>query len=477
MALSEPVALPQEDKIETPEVSEKFELATSVTELYGTDFRVRTKIRENFETRAYDTRSNPYDHQNDAFQLALCYTLGFGTPMDREKASSYLRASMQSQEMLDKEINRAKCCAGSVNYNSEKLQDLITERVVRSSSFIDQYRQQRALAEAEIVCRREVADLCYAIGTSNYLTSLVKQQMARIASDMGRWSEAEDFLMQAMQSVCGLDLETAHLRSMMIYLADIYYQQARYREAEELLSDILVNQSKHLPAEHLERLEMLGSLAAVYMEQGKLHLAEEWFAELVKIQSKLLGTDHVVTLENMGKLAMALQTQGKWNEAEELRRRQFDILSKNFGVKHTRTQDSLANLATRFQAQGPWQEAKAVAAQVLNTSIATYGSNHPRTLTRCSNLAGILSDQGLWQEAEKLYLQCIEADRKDLGLDGLGPMIWSGNLASVYHEQGRYQDAEKLERSIVDRREAILGRSPERHFQSSSNVLCAGQIH
>lgn len=197
-------------------------MATSLAELYETDFRVRTKIRETLDDRANESRFNPYDCQNDAFQLALCYALGFGTHIDQEKVSIYLSMSLKSQEMLEKEISRAKCCAGSVNYNSETIQTLTAEMVLRNRDLIDQYQHQGKLAEAEVVCRREVADLCNVIGTSTYLTASVRRQMASIASAMGRWTEAEDFLMLAMQSVCGLALETHHLRSMVIDLAIIY---------------------------------------------------------------------------------------------------------------------------------------------------------------------------------------------------------------------------------------------------------------
>ena len=226
------------------------QLATSIAELYKTDFRVRAKIRETLDERTNDTRSNPYGRQNDAFQLALCYTLGFGTHIDREKVSLYLSISLQSPMMLEKEIDRVRECAGSGIYNSETIQVLTVEGVLLNRDLIDQYQREAKLAEAEVVCRRELADLCNVIGTSTYLTASVRRQMASIASSMGRWTEAEDFLMLAMQSVCGLDLETLHLRSMIIDLTKIYYRQERYREAEELFSDILLNQSYSLPTEH-----------------------------------------------------------------------------------------------------------------------------------------------------------------------------------------------------------------------------------
>ncbi|CAD6584160.1 MAG: hypothetical protein ASARMPRED_001618 [Alectoria sarmentosa] len=468
---SEPISLPQQNNFETSESCGRFALATSITELYDTDYRVRTKIRDTLHKRACDTYSNPDDHQNDAFQLAMCYAMGFGAPMDREKASLYLRASMQSQEMLDMEIDHAKnSYASSLNYQSEKLQVLRQERVIQYGDFIDQYLQQRTIAEAEKVCRRELTDLCSVLGTASYLTGRLRQEMATITSAMGRWSEAEDFLLQAMQSMHGLKSAGTYICDMLLVLAKLYYSQERYSEAEELYSDILQNKLQSLPAENLRRLSIIASLAAVYRSQGRLNIAEEWYTQLMRIHSRLLGIEHVVTLADMGGLAYVLQDQGRWSEAEDLLRRQIELLSKHFGATHSRTQLSLSNLAVVFEKQGRWQEAKALGVQILNTSIATLGTDHPRTLARSSNLAVTLDHQGLWEEAEKLYLRCVEASRKDLGSDHLTTLVYMGNLASLYHKQGRYHDAEQLERSVLEGRQSNLGRGHPDTLISMSNL-------
>lgn len=153
-------------------------MATSITEPYYTDHRVRTNIREVPYHRACDTYSNPNDQQNDAFQLALCYALGFGEPMDQEKASLLLRACTQSQEMLDREIARAKNgYASRLHYQSEKLEVLGQEGVIRYGDFIDQHLQQGKLVKAEEVCRRELADVCSVLGTENYLTGHLRRDM------------------------------------------------------------------------------------------------------------------------------------------------------------------------------------------------------------------------------------------------------------------------------------------------------------
>lgn len=81
-----------------------------------TDYRVGQEICSALETR-FDTpatilgRCEPF-LRNTAFQLALCYKLGFGTPADNERGVNYLATIGKPESDLCDDILNVKQLSG-----------------------------------------------------------------------------------------------------------------------------------------------------------------------------------------------------------------------------------------------------------------------------------------------------------------------------------------------------------------------------
>jgi hypothetical protein len=62
----------------------------------------------------------------------------------------------------------------------------------------------------------------------------------------------------------------------------------------------------------------MANLASTYWNQGRWKEAEELQVKELEICSKVLGAEHPDTLTSMANLASTYRNQGRWKEAEEL---------------------------------------------------------------------------------------------------------------------------------------------------------------
>jgi hypothetical protein len=75
------------------------------------DYRVRSKIVACLKTRASDSarrRSCDTRSRNAAFQLALCYKVGFGVRIDETESRIWLEHSLRQQDDLEYEFELLK---------------------------------------------------------------------------------------------------------------------------------------------------------------------------------------------------------------------------------------------------------------------------------------------------------------------------------------------------------------------------------
>ena len=109
------------------------------------------------------------------------------------------------------------------------------------------------------------------------------------------------------------------------------------------------------------------NFALVMSESGDWKNAQQLLVQVMDMRKKLLGAEHPDTLTSMGNLAITYQNQGRWNEAEQLGVQVVDMTKKLLGAEHPNTLISMGNLAMTYQNQGRWDEAEQLKLEVLNT--------------------------------------------------------------------------------------------------------------
>lgn len=102
----------------------------------------------------------------------------------------------------------------------------------------------------------------------------------------------------------------------------------------------------------------MNNLANVYWSQGKYGQAQALHSQALAIQRRVLGPEHPDTFLSMGNLADAYARDGKYAEAEPLFNQTVEISRRVLGPEHPRTFAFLMDLASMYQRQGRYAAAE-----------------------------------------------------------------------------------------------------------------------
>ncbi|KAK6430542.1 hypothetical protein LTR95_013305 [Oleoguttula sp. CCFEE 5521] len=221
--------------------------------------------------------------------------------------------------------------------------------------------------------------------------SLLLHNAGRFASEQGSYALAVTFKLASLALYQGLyDGEHEYVLISMSDLATTYWNQGRWKEAEELEVKVLEASRRVLGAEHVDTLIYMNNLGSTYRIQGRWKEAEELQVKVLEARRRVLGAEHVDTLMSMNNLALTYADQGRWKEAEELEVKALEARRRVLSEEHLDTLISMANLASTYWAQGRWKEAEELQVEGLETERRVLGAEHPGTLISTSRLADIL---------------------------------------------------------------------------------------
>ena len=241
---------------------------------------------------------------------------------------------------------------------------------------------------------------------------------------------AIEYFSKAIELQKELGLE-ADLATNLNYLANLYYSQGRYSEAEPLLVQALELRNRLLGEDHRNVATSLNNLALLYKSQGRYSEAEPLYLQALELYKRLLGEDHRNVATSLNNLALLYDSQGRYSEAEPLYLQALELIKRLLGEDHPYVASSLNNLAGLYKSQGRYSEAEPLYLQALELRKRLLGEDHPDVATSLNNLALLYKSQGKYSEAEPLYLQALELAERVLGVNHPNTVIVRKNLASL----------------------------------------------
>ena len=118
---------------------------------------------------------------------------------------------------------------------------------------------------------------------------------------------------------------------------------------------------------HPDTLISIANLASTYWNQGRWKEAEELQVQVMETTKRVLGVEHPDTLISITNLASTYWNQGRWKEAEDLEVQVMETTQRVLGVEYPDTLISITNLASTYWNQGRWKEAEELEVQVMET--------------------------------------------------------------------------------------------------------------
>ncbi|KAJ5036788.1 hypothetical protein NUH16_004667 [Penicillium rubens] len=227
-------------------------------------------------------------------------------------------------------------------------------------------------------------------------------------------------------------------------LGDLYSDQSKLKEAEEMYQRALAGYEKALGPDHTSTLNTVNNLGNLYRDQGKLKEAEEIYQRALAGYEKALGPDHTSTLYTVNNLGLLYRDQGKLKEAEEMYQRALAGKETALGPDHTSTLNTVNNLGLLYRDQGKLKEAEEMYQRALAGREKALGPDHTSTLNTVNNLGLLYRDQGKLKEAEEMYQRALAGKEKALGPDHTSTLNLVNNLGNLYRDQGKLKEAEEM---------------------------------
>ena len=403
-------------------------LAPSIVQLYKSDPAIRSYTAACLKNRfigAIHSPSNGVHLKTSAFQLALCYVLGFGVVKDDSESLALINQMGMRQADLELAISEIRD-SYSLSYEEgmfTKFFDLIST----TEDDVPRYRDHEELDAVVREYRREIETLTSVIGNSHRITLGLSLYLSRILLEHGDW-----------------------------------------KGAEEIASELLKNYQDTMGMEHLGSLKLSLHLSSIYQSQGRWVEAETLQTSVLRLQQKLLGSNHPDTIRTMHQLALTFVELERWKVAEELQEVVVQASANTFGSEHRETLRCVSTLVYLSYRQGKLEQAAELATQTLERKIRILGRNHPESLQSMSDLT-LLSTTS-HEEKEAQYRHDVRISQELLGEKCLETLVSIANLAGYLFERAKLEEAEQLQRRVVDVSCEVWGKEHPNRLSSLANL-------
>lgn len=146
-------------------------------------------------------------------------------------------------------------------------------------------------------------------------------------------------------------------------------------------------------------------LAESYFEQGDFTEAQKIYEKILAIRQAELGSQHVELVDDLNKLAEVLWVQGNFRQAEPFVRRAVTILESTQPCDSLKLAEGLRILAGLFFQQGKFEPSIPFLEHALLLKRQALGEEHRDVGNLLKEYAKLLKKMGRTAEAEKHYLQ------------------------------------------------------------------------
>lgn len=273
----------------------------------------------------------------------------------------------------------------------------------------------------------------------------VRSTVGRTYLGLGLLEQAEQNI-NAAQSIRAAHLEPGHhdLAESEFDLAQLYYAQGKFTEAEALLTKCLATHRRLRGAENLDTARVLNDLGAVQRATGKIAEAESTHREALAIREKLAGRESLEVAESLNNLAGALRAKGDVKGAMELITEVLETRRKLLREEHPLVLQSMANLGVLASATGDYPQSERLLRKVVALDRKVFGDQHPSLAVDLSGLGRVLMLQKRYADAEPLLRESLQIRRRRLTPDDERLLKTQASLGECLVALGRDSEARPL---------------------------------
>ncbi|KAK5454372.1 hypothetical protein LTS15_006372 [Exophiala xenobiotica] len=416
-------------------------------ELDSCDCRIQGSLAKDLEEMA-QSQECPTCQNNAAFQLALCYSFGFGVRAHTGTSDEWLSRSGKERKEFDAVISDMRHMAAPTS----AIRQIIN--LGYQSQLADDYEALGILEPAIAEYRAMATSREKAFGPEHFSTRRMWAQLADLLQRADDLTEASEIYLQQLSVLArehGPDQDAGILKSK---LARTYAEMKKFDEAESMARQSFESYNPESEHDHALRLAALCDLASIALDSERYDTAMERAETTVQEGQHYLGQAHRVTLRARGILALAYSGKGDTQKAVELMEGVVAERKESLGPEHPDTINFITRIGPLYVDLGNWTKARDRFKELVD---ALKRADPPElseketteVLVAQSNYAGALARTGDADTAATLLEQVIAGMSELLEPGDVKVVSTKANLAIAYQYQGRWEDAAHLQQEVV----------------------------
>ncbi|OCK98961.1 uncharacterized protein K441DRAFT_693173 [Cenococcum geophilum 1.58] len=449
-----------------------FQISESILQFVKIDRRVREHI---MKCILHEARYNKClrCQKNSAFQLALCFKIGFGIAASERSSQEWLQNSGRAAAELQSEvqlISQISPTSDPFLYHSRFLTNLNNEGYLRPVDYFDAYKADYSLDQIIQGYEREISDLECCLGSQSLVSVGMKSTFASVLKRAGDYAKAADLQEEQVQWLENhpefgpQHLDTHVLWSELSGLYRLVHMQAQllqdlgsFEEAERLYKSVLSQRESIFGKLHEATLNVMSDLGAFYIYQANYDQAQEYCEEELRLSEKMFGPHHYSTLISLNNLALLYLHKEDVKLAKELLDRAMPEFRLVIGDSHPLRSAALANCGTLYLGLEMYDESLGCYDEALNMIQETLGPNHPVALQIFLGKARLYEKKGDFEQAKNMFEICIHGGEQMFGLEHPETLVSLHSYSDFLLEHSKLHEAETCYRSLLYRQEHRVG--------------------
>ncbi|KAK6527508.1 hypothetical protein TWF694_004491 [Orbilia ellipsospora] len=446
-----------------------FNLVTLLSQFRMCRRETKKAVFKRLEARANE-HPDPIIRGNSAYDLALCYMIGFAVKPNKKKSESWLEKTERPRQDLEDAIEMFKTDTSSLYHginakidyfdaarpnkdrprtpvpvsdpadpddsDAEVLINPTDEDVLVLGATAAWVHKMLGINPGEVRMlfntdeplesensKRQLNDLTrdqFGWENGGSVTTKISFTLNRDGHDTDEDDDDDEMDAPGEQLTSATDSQIPPIIEEIKNPVEVNLQPKTVEEEVAQIRESINKKVKVIGPDHEDTLRDMDKLSQLYVGLEKWDEVEALETSILSTRQNILGTENPATLRSMEKLTGALMMKRCYKESEHLVLELFEIRKQVLGIKHEDTLKSLKGLDwlnKRYMEDEMVDDAQPLLEKIVEIEKKAYGIEDKRTLWNMRSLALLYGTKERFEDAEKLLQQIIRETEKSQGND------------------------------------------------------------
>ncbi|KAL8689078.1 MAG: hypothetical protein Q9218_005167 [Villophora microphyllina] len=322
------------------------------------------------------------------------------------------------------------------------------------------YEDHNIYHEIESGCSHELASLEKVLLPGDIVIPQLHKSIAKAIGAQGRYREAREILsnlLERMKTDSRYGLEHREMFYAATDIMDILRLEGKFEQALETGKNVASTAEENWGDDDLRTADVQKKMALILAEQGSYEVAERLLQHALNCERHILGAVHPIVGRTLNSLGMLLTTMNRNEDAANVWIEAIGSLKGTLKFEDPSTLSAVGNLATWLDNTGNYYGAEKLYRIQLTKFLLWVGPKHPTIAGILSNLSIVIKNQDRYGEAEEYARKAYQMNKDLQGPEDHYTLSYLNNLANILGRLERYSEAEAMLTTVVLKYTQSLG--------------------